>query len=78
MDEPIDVGPQNSEQRNSPIAWEQLDEEEWQGAAIEEQPVCYFNGEAFPDGTLVRSDEVVLECRQGIWMLVGAGDPENP
>jgi hypothetical protein len=26
----------------------------------------------------VRSDEVVLECRQGIWMPLSAGDPENP
>lgn len=78
MDRPIDVGPQNPDLRNSPIAWEYLDEEEWQGTAVEEQPVCYFNGDVFEDGTLVRSDEVVLECRQGIWMPVSTGDPENP
>jgi hypothetical protein len=79
MNQPIvDVGPQNPELRNSPIAWEYLDEEEWQGTAVEEQPACYFNDSVFTDGDLVRSDEVVLECRQGIWVPVGTGDPENP
>ncbi len=75
---PIDVGAQDPELRNSPVAWEYLDEEEWPGASVEEQPLCYFNGVAYAEGTMVRSDEVVLECRSGFWAPIVTGDPENP
>jgi len=78
MTGPIDLGPQNPELKNSPIAWEYLDEEEWRGDSVEEQPVCYFNGNAYGEGTFIRCDDAVLECRRGMWMPVVTGDPENP
>jgi hypothetical protein len=78
MESFIDVGSQNSELRNSPIAWEYLDEEESVGTMVEEQPGCFFNGVAYGDGTFVKSDDAVLECRHGFWIPVATGDPENP
>lgn len=40
--------------------------------------VCYFNGEEFTAGTVVRSGTVLLECRDGIWVEAGPADPKNP
>lgn len=40
--------------------------------------VCYFNGEEFKAGTVVRSGVVLLECRDGIWVEAGPADPKNP
>jgi hypothetical protein len=40
--------------------------------------VCYFNGEAFQTGQLVRSGAMVLECREGVWVEIGPADPRNP
>lgn len=73
-----DVGTQNPDLRNSPIAWEYLDEEEWVGATAEEQPGCFFNDVAYADGALIRCDDAVLECRHGFWVPLATGDPENP
>jgi hypothetical protein len=75
---PDDVGPQNPDLRNSPIAWEYLDEEEWVGTSEEEQPGCFFNGTAYRVGSLVRCDDAVLECRNGFWKPIATGDPEHP
>lgn len=78
MKGPIDLGPQDSGLKNSPIAWEYLNEEEWMGPAVEEQPGCFFNGVAYADGTVVRCEDTVLECRHGFWIPIASGDPENP
>ncbi|MEJ2131073.1 MAG: DUF1496 domain-containing protein [Gammaproteobacteria bacterium] len=37
------------------------------------EPVCFFNGEAYDDGALVKSGESVLRCDRGIWVDVGEG-----
>lgn len=75
---PIDVSSQNPELRNSPVAWEYLEPEEWVGTAVEEYPGCFFNGAAYAAGTLIRCDDAVLECRNGLWAPVSIGDPDNP
>jgi hypothetical protein len=75
---PADVGPQNPDLRNSPIAWEYLEEDEWVGTSEEEQPGCFFNGTAYQVGSLIRCDDAVLECRNGFWKPIMTGDPENP
>jgi hypothetical protein len=78
VQKPIDLGTQNPNLRNSPIAWEYLDEEEWVGPTQEEQPGCFFNGVAYPNGTVVKADDAMLECRNGFWVPIATGDPENP
>jgi hypothetical protein len=75
---PIDVGPQDPELRNSPIAWEYLDEEDWPGTAEEEQPGCFFNGVAYSNGTIIRADDAVLECGNGFWIPVSTDDSAPP
>jgi hypothetical protein len=70
-----DVGAQDPELKNSPVAWE-LDEdtdalrEEFPGA-----PVCYFNDEIFDNGSIVKSGAVVLRCDYGVWVPAEASPP---
>jgi hypothetical protein len=70
-----DVGAQDPELHNSPVAWE-LDEdtdalrEELPGA-----PVCYFNDEIFDNGALVKSGAVRLRCDHGIWVPAENAEP---
>lgn len=73
-----DVGAVDPKLQTSPIAEEMS--EEWQilRQEVPEAAVCYFNGEAFPSGSFVRSGTVVLECREGLWIEIGPADPRNP
>jgi hypothetical protein len=73
-----EVGPMDPELNNSPIA-EELDEDvETLRLAVPGEPVCYFNGRAYPNGTYVRSGTQVLKCQYGIWLDTGSADPYNP
>jgi hypothetical protein len=73
-----DVGAQDPELRNSPIAEEALEPDPTLRQQASEEGICYFNGEAFKDGTIVRSGTAMLRCSLGIWVPTGPGDPENP
>lgn len=73
-----DLGAQDPELRNSPVAWENDEETD----ALREQepgaPVCYFNENAYDDGTVVKSGTALLRCSYGIWFPVASSDPDNP
>ena len=73
-----DVGAQDPELRNSPVALENDEETELLREEIDEDAVCYFNNEAFADGAIVQSGTVMLRCDRGIWFPIGGSDPDNP
>jgi hypothetical protein len=72
------VGDQDPEQHNSPIAIETEEESQLLREEIPGDPVCYFNGEAFNNGTIVESGSLMLRCDRGIWVPIGSSDPDNP
>jgi hypothetical protein len=70
----LDLGAQDPELRNSPVAWESDEETE---ALREEVPggaACYFNGISYADGTAIRSGTTVLRCDSGLWVPEGGND----
>jgi hypothetical protein len=73
-----DVGAQDPELRNSPIAEEALELDPTLSQEAPENSFCYFNGERFQDGTVVRSGTTMLRCERGVWFPSGPGDPDNP
>lgn len=73
-----DLGVQDPEAKNSPVAWESDEEMETLRQATPLEPFCYFNGERLPDGAVVKSGTILLRCSQGLWVQAGSADPENP
>lgn len=73
-----DVGAQDPESRNSPVALESDEDMETVRQAAPLEPFCFFNGECFSDGTVVKSGTILLRCSQGLWVLAGTSDPGNP
>jgi hypothetical protein len=65
-----DVGDQDPEQKNSPIALESDEETVLLREEIPEEPFCYFNSEVFSDGAVVKSGTLMLSCDRGIWVPV--------
>jgi hypothetical protein len=75
---PRNVGAIDPELKTSPVL-EETDEESYElRQAVPDGSVCYFNGEIFATGAIVRSGSTVLRCRQGIWVEIGPADPRNP
>lgn len=74
----VQVGAQDPELKNSPVAWEGEDEMEALRESVPGEPVCFFNDQAFEHGTIVGSGTVMLRCEYGIWVPAGPGDPQNP
>ena len=72
------VGDQDPEQKNSPIAAETEEETQLLRQEIPADAFCYFNGEAFQQDTLVQSGSLMLKCDRGIWVPVGSVDTDNP
>lgn len=66
-----DVGAQDPELKNSPIAEEMDEDSRYLREEVPGESVCYFNGKAYRDGALVKSGESVLRCDSGIWVDVG-------
>lgn len=73
-----EVGAPDPELRNSPIAEEMDEDYEVMRQEVPGEPVCYFNGEAFKNGSYVRSGTTLLRCDYGLWVSAGPGDPDNP
>jgi hypothetical protein len=73
-----DVGAQDPELRNSPIAIESDEESLLLREMIDDDTICYFNDEVFADATVVQSGPVMLRCDRGIWVPIGSSDPDNP
>lgn len=71
-----DVGAQDPELRNSPVAWEADEDTDALREEIPGDPVCYFNNEAFDHDAFVRSGTVLLRCDRGIWLPDGPEDVE--
>lgn len=69
-----DLGAQDPELRNSPVAWETDEETDTLRETVSGKAVCYFNGDAYSNGTLIRSGATVLRCDEGVWVPEGAGD----
>ncbi|MDH3641768.1 MAG: hypothetical protein OES38_06710 [Gammaproteobacteria bacterium] len=65
-----DLGAQDPEQKNSPIALESDEETVLLREEVPEEPFCYFNAEAFPDEAVVKSGTLTLRCDRGIWVPV--------
>jgi hypothetical protein len=75
---PRNVGAIDPELKTSPVL-EETDEESYElRHPAPDASVCYFNGEAFATGDVVRSGSAILRCRQGVWIEVGPADPRNP
>ena len=74
----IDLGSQDPERKNSPIASETDEDTEVFRQEIPPQPVCYFNDKAYPDGTIAKSGTSLLRCDKGLWVSAGPSDPTNP
>jgi len=77
-DKIIDLGAQDPELKNSPVAWESEEETD----ALREQapgaPVCYFNDKPYDESVVVKSGDTLLRCNYGIWIPVASSDPDNP
>jgi hypothetical protein len=72
-----DLGAQDPELKNSPIAWESDEDSEALREEIPENPVCHFNNESYSHGTVIRSGTVMLRCDYGIWVQARPSDPTD-
>lgn len=74
----IQVGDQDPELKNSPIAVESDEDFDVLRNEVGEAAVCYFNGESFKNGSIVQSGALALRCELGIWVPLVAGDRDHP
>jgi len=72
------LGAQDPELKNSPVAWESDEDTEALREEGPGEPVCFFNGQAYDHGTVIKSSTVLLRCDRGIWFPAGPSDPDNP
>jgi hypothetical protein len=72
------VGAQDPELRNSPIAEEEDEETDVVLQQLPGAAVCYFNGAEYANGTYVASGSQVLRCSYGVWIDSGSADARNP
>ena len=72
------LGAQDPELKNSPVAWEEDEDTETLRESIPGEPVCFFNDRAYAQGTIVRSGTVLLRCDYGLWVPAGNADPDRP
>jgi len=72
------VGSQDPELKNSPVAWESDEDTEVLRQEISPEEVCFFNDTAYADGSVVKSGTVLLRCDKGLWLQAGPSDPSNP
>jgi hypothetical protein len=72
---PTDLGAQDPELKNSPVAWESDEDTETLRESIPGDPTCYFNDKPYANGTIVRSGNTLLRCDKGLWVPGGPADP---
>jgi hypothetical protein len=72
------VGDQDPEMQNSPIADENDDLEYDLHENVSGTASCFFNDKSYPDGSFVRSGSTLLRCDRGVWVVAGGSDPDNP
>lgn len=73
-----DVGDQDPEGRNSPIAAEDDEETQFLRQEVPGDAACWFNDVPYTDGSFVKSGTAILRCDRGIWIESGPADTENP
>lgn len=73
-----DLGAQDPELKNSPVAWEGEEDTEALRESIPGEPTCFFNDRPFSHGAVVRSGGALLKCDYGLWVPAGPADPQNP
>ena len=66
-----ELGVQNPELKNSPIAWESDEDIETLRGAQPSEPVCFFNDHEYANGAIVQSGSVRLRCERGVWVPAG-------
>ena len=71
------VGAMDPELRNSPIAQEFDEDAEDVNLQAPVRAVCYFNNKQYANGVFVRSGDMLLRCRDGVWMEAGPADPAD-
>ena len=72
------VGDQDPEMHNSPIADESDDVDYDLHEEVPGESSCYFNDKSYPHGTFVCSGSTLLRCDRGVWITSGGSDPDNP
>jgi len=72
------LGAQDPERKNSPVAWEVEEDTEALRESIPDEAVCFFNDRAYTHGTVVSSGSLLLRCDHGIWLPAGATDNAKP
>jgi hypothetical protein len=72
------VGAQDPELRNSPIAEEEDEDTDTVRQQVPGEPVCWYNGGEYRHGDYVASGSQVLRCAYGVWVEAGSTDPRNP
>ena len=65
---PADLGTQDPELKNSPVAWETDEDTEALRESVAGDALCYFNGRTFTHGEMIRSGMTVLRCDHGSWI----------
>jgi hypothetical protein len=71
----VQVGAQDPELANSPVAWEtDEDPDALREAVPGEAAACVFNGTEYEHGAEVSSGTVVLRCDHGLWLPAGSLD----
>ena len=65
------VGAQDPELRNSPIAMEEDEDTDVVRQQVPGEPVCWFNGRDYRHGAWVRSGSLLLKCNHGVWVEAG-------
>jgi hypothetical protein len=71
------VGAQDPELRNSPIADEEDEDTDVVRQQVPGEPVCWFNGTQYEHGSYVVSGSLLLQCNRGVWVESAAEDPRN-
>ena len=66
-----ELGAQNPELKNSPIAWESDEDIETLRGSLPSEPVCFFNDREYPNGAVVLSGSDRLRCERGVWIPAG-------
>jgi hypothetical protein len=73
-----DLGAQDPERKNSPVAWEADDDTETLREAVPDEAVCHFNDSSYTHGTVVSSGSVLLRCDHGVWVPAGTTSAGKP
>ena len=72
------VGAQDPELENSPIAAEDDVDTGVMRQQVPGEPVCYYNGSSYKHGQFVASGSQVLKCSYGVWVESGSMDDRSP